>query len=233
MKEIFLVDDIQTFLKKSELKPTILLLGAPLLVTFHRYLGNFSSGNIDIPAIHPALLMFISAFFMFGLIPLLIIKLIFKESIVEYGVRPGDWRFGLKSVLAFSPMICLLLLYPGAQTEEMRLFYPLDHSLQILSPKFFLFQLWRGIFFYTAWEFFFRGFLLFGLRRYVGDWMAICIQTIPQCLWHIGMPSGEIISSIAGGVLFGLLALRTGSIFWPFLLHLFIGISTDILIIIT
>ena len=233
MKELFLLNDIQTFSRKSDLKPTVLLLTASLLVTLHRYIGYFFAGGVGSFAVNPVVSMFITAFFVFGLVPLLIIKSIFKEPVMAYGLQIGDWRFGLKSVLVFSPLIGILLLFPAAQTEEMRMFYPLDRSLQVLSPNFFLFQLWRGLFFYTAWEFFFRGFLLFGLRRYVGDWMAIGIQTIPQCLWHIGMPSGEIFSSIAGGVLFGLLALRTGSVFWPFLLHLFIGIATDMLIIIS
>jgi membrane protease YdiL (CAAX protease family) len=89
----------------------------------------------------------------------------------------------------------------------------------------------RGALFYTAWEFFYRGFMLFGLRRYVGDWLAICIQTIPQCLWHIGMPTGEILSSIAGGILFGIMALRTRSILWPMLLHFSIGVFLDLFIV--
>ena len=33
---------------------------------------------------------------LFGIIPLLIVKLSFKEKLTDYGLAVGDWRFGLK-----------------------------------------------------------------------------------------------------------------------------------------
>lgn len=89
----------------------------------------------------------------------------------------------------------------------------------------------RILLFYTAWEFMFRGFLLFGLRPLLGDWMAICVQVVPSSLWHIGLPSGELFAAIAGGVLFGVMAVRTRSIVWPFVLHSLIGVGLDLMII--
>ena len=62
------------------------------------------------------------------------------------------------------------------------------------------------------------------------DWMAICVQMVPQCLWHIGLPPGETFSSIASGILFGVITLRTGSIVWAWILRYAIGVSLDILI---
>jgi len=221
---------------KKDLKPSVILLGSALLLTLQRYFGfaGFANSNTGMGNPYsPTIFMFASAFFLLGIIPVCIIWFVFKERCRDYGLCIGDKAFGFKSVFILFPVIAVALLLPASQTPEMRNFYPFDQSITSVSSSFIQLQLWRGILFYSAWEFFFRGFMLFGLRKYGGDWFAICIQTIPQCLWHIGMPTGEILSSILGGILFGFLALRTGSILWPFILHYLIGITMDSFIILT
>ena len=215
-------------------KPTVVLLASVVLVTIHCYFGSIrfaASSTVISGMINPVTYMFLSAFILFGLIPALIVKGLFKEKLRNFGLRIGDWKFGILSTLLLFPPILLFLLFPASQMAEMQSFYPLDRAINSFSAQFFQMELFRGVLYYAAWEFFFRGFMIFGLRKYVGDWIAICIQVIPQCLWHIGMPTGEIFSSILGGILFGYLALRTGSVIWPFLLHYLIGIGMDTLII--
>ncbi len=236
MKSLFKMEDGQDLIPDIKLKPTIILLSSALLVTIHVYFGSIQfaeSNKVLSDIINPVIFMFTTALILFGIIPALTIKLGFKESLSNYGLRLGDWKFGLKSTSVLFPLILFAMLLPSAFTPEMRDFYPFDRSITSLSPEWLQMELWRGVLYYFAWEFFFRGFMLFGMRKYVGDWMAICIQVIPQCLWHIGMPTGEIFSSVAGGILFGYMALRTGSIIWPFLLHYLIGIGMDFLILIT
>jgi membrane protease YdiL (CAAX protease family) len=72
-----------------------------------------------------------------------------------------------------------------------------------------------------GWEFFFRGFLLFGLMRVMGP-TAVLAQAVPFALAHLGKPEAETITTIFGGALFGWLAWRTRSFLYPFLLHWFI-----------
>ena len=57
--------------------------------------------------------------------------------------------------------------------------------------------------YYLGWEFFFRGFMQFGLRGALGDWNAILVQTLASCLIHIGKPAGEIYGAIVAGLLWG------------------------------
>jgi len=177
--------------------------------------------------------MFLTTFVVLGIFPLLIARFIFRNRLTDYGLKLGNWKAGLPITSLLFLIIGVLLLLPSSQTAEMQNFYPLHKGVSHSVASFLQFELLRVLFFYTAWEFFFRGFMLFGLRRYTGDWLAICIQTIPSCLWHIGMPTGEIFASIAGGILFGILAIRTGSILWPLFLHCLIGIGLDLLIVIT
>ena len=220
----------------KSVKPVIVIIASTLLVVLHRYYGSvefaenlFESGNTFLKPSY----MFASAFLLLGLIPVLIITFGFNERLKDYGLTVGDKKAGMLSLVVLTPLIVLALIYPSSQTAEMKNFYPFDPAAHLSIQNFIQLEFWRVILFYTAWEFMFRGFMLFGLRKYVGDSMALCIQVIPSCLWHIGMPSGEIISSIPGGILFGILALRTRSIIYPLILHCIIGISMDLLIVVT
>ena len=71
-----------------------------------------------------------------------------------------------------------------------------------------------------AGEFFFRGWTLSTLgRKYGAD--AIWLQVVPFALMHIGKPELEQLSTVLGGAFFGILAWRTTSFLWGWLLHWF------------
>lgn len=227
--------DLRFAIRAGEMKPGVILLASALLLTLHKYFGSsqfLTKTYAGLTDFYAATFMFITAFILLGILPLLMISFLFKDSLKEYGLQMGDWRSGFTFIFWLFPIISILMLYPSSNTQEMIVYYPLDKEAGASVFKFFRFEIIRVAFFYTAWEFFFRGFMLFGLRKYVGDWLAICIQTIPSCLWHIGLPAGEIFASIFGGILFGVMALKTNSILYPFILHFLIGVTLDLLIVI-
>ena len=234
MKATLKLFDVRDFIPLKLLKPTVILICSSLLLSIHKVFGSieFAHRTFGSPGgITASAYMFVSASILLGIIPLSIIAFAFRDRPSEYGIGIGDWKAGLRMNAILLPIIVIGLLYPASQTEEIRGYYPLAPEAAVSIPNFLLLQIPRILLFYVAWEFFFRGFMLFGLRPYVGDWLAICIQTIPQCLWHIGLPTGEMLSSIAGGILFGIMALRTGSILWPLVLHCAIAVSLDAFII--
>lgn len=240
LKKLLFGEEIK--LDKEIIKPTIILLMAAIIPTLHTYVGsreffvNAYNATITDESIlqwYSVIYFFISAFVLMGIIPMLITKFILKENLSDYGFQLGEKRRGIVAVAVLFPIIAFAFLLPAAYQKEMRDFYPLFKGALEDVTIFQTMEITRGIFFYTAWEFFFRGFLLFGMRKYVGDWNAILIQTIPSCLWHLGYPAGEIFMSIPAGIMFGVLALRTRSIIYPFLLHWLIGIALDVFILIT
>ncbi|MCU0646152.1 MAG: CPBP family intramembrane metalloprotease [bacterium] len=236
LKELIQILNPGAFFSREKTKPTIILLLAAILPTIHLYFGSIAFANKTFPFLSSfgaSIYMFLSFFLLMGIIPLFIILFVFKEPLQDYGITPGDWRKGLPLAIFLTILIAVLLLLPSSQTPDFRATYPFDKTAGDSTLSFIRFELLRGMIFYTAWEFFFRGFMLFGLRKYVGDWLAICIQTIPSCLWHIGLPIGEILSSILAGILFGIIAIRTKSIFWVFVLHYFIGLLLDLFIVIS
>jgi membrane protease YdiL (CAAX protease family) len=115
--------------------------------------------------------------------------------------------------------------------QSIRNEYPLARILLSHHEWFFAYETAYVIFYYVAWEFFFRGFLLFGLKDRFGNMNAVLIQTISSCLVHIGKPESEIIGSLIVGIIFGAIALRTRSFWYVFILHAAIGVLTDYFII--
>ncbi len=83
-------------------------------------------------------------------------------------------------------------------------------------------------FYYLSFEFFYRGFILKGFAKEMSLTQAMWLQVMLSVMIHLGKPSAETIAAIPAGFGFGLLALKTHSLLYPILLHLIIGISTDI-----
>ena len=68
-------------------------------------------------------------------------------------------------------------------------------------------------------ELFFRGLLVIGLLRYAGT-DAILPMAAFYCTIHFGKPMGECISSFFGGLILGVLATRTRTIYGGLIVHL-------------
>jgi len=147
------------------------------------------------------------------LIPLGAILLGFRQSPRDYGFQIGDWRAGLlitlASLITLTPILWLVVKY----SPQMQSYYQttLDFRLPLLT---FLDLI--------GWEFIFRGFLLFGYYQAFGD-DALWLQAVPFALAHLGKPSLETFTTLFGGFLFGLIAKRTRSFFYPFIIHFFIA----------
>ena len=83
--------------------------------------------------------------------------------------------------------------------------------------------------FMWAWEFMHRGFLLQGLRDYVGG-LAIFIQLIPFVILHLDKPPLELYGSIIFGLAFGYYAYLTRSFVYPAVLHAYFATLTRALL---
>lgn len=213
-----------------EMRPTVILLGSLTLVAVHRYFGKVEFAKRVFPSISGSAAAdyeIATAFVLFALIPLTLV-LLFRESGRDYGLRLGDWKFGIIAVAILFPLIAGSL-YLDSKTAAMQAAYPIDKAATQSIQAFLRLEI-PCLLFLMAWEFIFRGFMLFGLRSRVGVWLAICIQTIPSSLWHIGLPVKVTLAAIPAGIMFGLLAIRTNSLIWPILLHYLIWVGLDLFV---
>jgi len=231
--------DNQLDYKPENIKEYILLLSAPILLTIYRYYfysDNFVDyfpkfANNPILDYYSNIFQFAGFFGLMFVIPVLLVKYVFKERLSDYGLSLGNYKLGLKWLLAL-PIIAIVLFF-AVKSPDISSEYPLAKSIIANRGLIFSYELAYLLLYYIAWEFFFRGFLIFGLAPKFGAVNAILIQTISSCLIHIGKPVGEIIGSIIVGVLFGLIAFKTKSIWYLVILHAAIGILTDLFVVFT
>lgn len=213
----------------------VLLLSAPVLLTIYRYHAypGFFKPDFDfgfLPDQNLSVNQFIRFFGLFFVLPALYVKFAMHKSLKDFGFGLGDYKTGLKILAVLIPVIFIAIFF-AAKMPDVRSEYPLAKSLLQDRSHLIFYELAYVIFYYIAWEFYFRGVLLFGLKSRFGAFNAILIQTISSCLVHIGKPEGEIIGAIIVGVIFGLIALRTRSIWYVLILHALIGVLTDLFII--
>lgn len=168
---------------------------------------------------------FIGDFFVFLVIPVLIILLILKNPVRDFGFRFGDYKTGIiLSVIFFLVMIPILWFISAEQSFISK--YPHLQSTRNDWLMFFVYE--SGMLIYMfSWEFIWRGFMLFGLEKKFG-YYAVLIQMIPFVILHNGKPELETFSAILGGIVLGILALRTRSFFYGFITHLGIMFSIDL-----
>jgi membrane protease YdiL (CAAX protease family) len=213
----------------------IMLLLAIVLMVLFAYQGHpdfllANFGDIPIVSTHPdftsQLYRFVFTFTIFFLIPVVIIKGVFRKQLGEFGLTAGDHHFGIKFVV-MSVLVLPLPLYLTTSNPDFLQEYPLWKDVGTSIGNYFL---WISLYllYYIGWEFFFRGFMQFSLIDRIAPFYIIMMQTLPSTLIHIGKPEGETIAAILGGIIFGAVALRTRSILYPLLVHWYIGALTEL-----
>jgi membrane protease YdiL (CAAX protease family) len=84
---------------------------------------------------------------------------------------------------------------------------------------------WAG--YLLAYEFLFRGFLLFSCLEEMGALPAIAINTSLYALVHVQKGWKETVGAIPLGIVFCLLSIHTGTIWIPFLVHVTMSWSNE------
>jgi membrane protease YdiL (CAAX protease family) len=148
-----------------------------------------------------------------GVVPLLVILVGLRDRPSRYGVTLGDWRAGLAIGLAgcvvMTPVVLAVARVPA---------FSAYYAPQATAPGQVLLTSALDV---IPAELFFRGFLMFALLRVIGP-LAVVIATLPFAFAHLGKPEVETLSTVAGGLAYGWLDWRTGSVLWSGLAHTFI-----------
>lgn len=202
-----------------------------LLSRYHGTIGGYrrifgrTFADWPLEPVYDHVYWFVASFLFYGLLPFLTVLLLPSEKVREYGMGLGDWKLGLKvSGFFFVVMIPLVLIF--ARTDAFSNTYPLDPDAVRSWSHFWLYEpgYWT---YFIAWEFLFRGFLLFGLHKRMGN-HAIWVQLMPFVLMHSGKPELEAFASIVAGIALCVLALRTRSFWYGALLHAAVAGTMDL-----
>jgi uncharacterized protein len=159
-------------------------------------------------------------------IPALYLRFILRERLRDYGIKPHGALAGWPIYVAmFAIMIPLVALMSG--NEHFQRTYPF-YALARGEPLWPAFWCWEAMYAvqFFALEFFFRGFLLHGIRLRFGAY-AIPIMVIPYCMIHFYKPMPEAFASIVAGLALGYMSLRTRSIWLGAAIHVTVALSMD------
>ena len=154
----------------------------------------------------------VERFVLFGLIPLAAVFLL-RDRPSRYGLTLGEWRWGIGLMLAGCVVMTPIVL-AFAQLPDTRAYY--GPSLAPIPDLLVTHALDLG-----AAEFAYRGLLMLSLVRVIGP-LGVLVATLPFVFAHIGKPPLELFSTLGGGMAYGWLAWRTGSVVWGTIAHVYI-----------
>ena len=160
------------------------------------------------------------------LIPLAVILALPGEHVRDYNVSfAGFWKKLWIYALMFALIFPAVIL--ASKTGTFRHTYPFYRMANRSQLDLWAWEALYAIQFVSL-EFFFRGFLLQGLRRALGA-NAIFVMIVPYCMIHYGKPMAETVGAIGAGVILGTLAMRTKSIWGGVLIHVGVATTMDVL----
>lgn len=227
-------DEIRAFGTKNHELITVVLTSAVCLICLHYYIveGPFRHhimelvNNAGMPDNLAAIVGWaVGCVMCYFMIPALVLRMMGK-NLSDYG-----WNVrGLKTHL---PLYLLLFIPAGiavvavSSRAEFTRVYPF-YSQPNGWLELVIWEVFYALQFLTL-EFFFRGFMVHGLKESLGRVSAVIVMLFPYMMIHFPKPWMETSGAFMAGTLLGWLSLRTGSIFGGVMLHIMVAWTLDIL----
>ena len=167
----------------------------------------------------------IAGFIFLGLIPLLIVLIILGEKAKAYGLSLSFNRRVLFYTVILSVVIVAINFFASKSPVNLKK-YPLIKN-RIWSGKLLITSFCGWVIYLLAYEFLFRGFLLFTCIQSFGIWPAIIINIIVYSLAHVPQGLNEAAGAVPFGLILCFIVVLSGTIWPAFLLHVVLAISNE------
>ncbi len=126
-------------------------------------------------------------------------------------------------------LVMLILATSALASRKADVYKRIPHMrLSQWGPKQVLISISGWALYLLAYEYIFRGLLLFSTAAAFGIWPAIAINLLLYSVFHIPNGKKETLAAIPFGFVLCVVSLLTGSFWMAFLLHLVLSISTEI-----
>ena len=213
-------------------KPVIVLLTLTVAFVLYRYacapkvLQSRLTGGEEVTQPRSVHLSRLLGGVLLGVAPALVALLAFPRGLRDLGLTPrGQW--GAAAPFFAVMLVVLPLVAFSASRHSSGEHYPTIRSAR-WDLRLHVANAASWLVFLVAYEFAFRGFLLFSLAEWTNAWTAVAITTGLYVLAHLHKPASETIGCIPMGVIFALAALRTGMMWVPLLMHFAIAVTSDV-----
>ncbi len=169
---------------------------------------------------------FIGTFLSLLILPWIYLKVTRKKALFDYGLTYGDKKWGFISSGIF--LLSIPVLYFASKNQVLINTYPLTKDILTPWSVWVVYEIAYILIYYIPYEFFFRGVLQLGLSKYWKKWQSILYVTALTTLLHLTKPITEILAAFVAGILFGIITEKTNSWYYAFLMHITVGVATDI-----
>lgn len=166
-------------------------------------------------------------------IPWLITKYYLKEDFASLGLRFTPNKTALLICGVVYPIV-LASTYFSARQPDIYGEYPLS---KLIGSSWLVFIIYQSayLFYFIAYEVFYRGYLQFGLMSSQPSAketaVILAIQTLITVLFHIGKPGSEIAMAAVFGPIIGYVAIRFNSIWYGMAIHFLMNVFMDFFIL--
>lgn len=166
----------------------------------------------------------LSGVFLFGIAPVILLLLFNLGGEISFAIGSIHSSLLIPFAVLSSILISVnffnakakgnLLMYPQIRTEQWNLSLLISSALS-----------WSAYLF--AYEFLFRGLLLYSSISLLGLWPAIILNIGIYSLVHVPKGIKESLWSIVLGIILCLLVVRTGSFWIAFFIHVVLALSNE------
>jgi membrane protease YdiL (CAAX protease family) len=189
------------------------------------FLKRFKNRTVHPDNTLSVLLQRITGVFLYGFVPVVLIIFVFKNPASSYGFEMKNSLITGITVLVLLFIVVPLSLFTSRSPGNLA-FYPQirekewNLSLLIVSAASWIAYL-------LAYEYMYRGFLLFSCYHAFGTWPAVIINTSLYSLTHLVKNKREGVGAFFIGIILCLLVLHIGSIWIAFYVHVIMALSNE------
>ena len=212
----------------------ILLTSLISLILLHYWViyGNFRDLFVTLidPVIQAAPIHFkgqigwaIGCLILYILVPLITIKLLLRHRLSDYGWGFHYYWRTLPIYIALYVPVAIAIVFISKQPAFLKtypFYYPENWQQLAVWELFYVLQ-------FIGAEFFFRGFILLGISRYLGNAAAMIAMVFAYTMLHFTKPYLEASGAIIAGLVLGYLVIKTRSIWGGVTVHSMVAVTMD------
>ena len=165
-----------------------------------------------------------TGFLILGVVPGLLYFLFLKPEISFIGYFDGPFASS-SAIILILVFVILLMTFLNQKSNPTR--SSLQMKITEWNASFFAINAFGWILYLLAYEFLFRGILLFECNNSFGFWPAIAINVTIYSAIHMINSKAEAIGALLFGTIACYFALRQGTILIPVIMHIALSLSSD------
>jgi len=161
---------------------------------------------------------------LYGIFPFAII-LLNKVCLCQYGLNAGNFSSTLIWIGSLSPIMIIINLLNYNKADNLAMYPQIRKTEWTIQTIVISALSWMAYLF--AYEFMFRGFLLFVSLQYLNPWPALALNIAIYALVHVPKGYKEAFGALPLGIALGLITIKTGNIWVAFVVHCVLALSNE------